>query len=81
MLKYGQRMRDPLCDTLEPGLSYVGYHDPISGVPVGPTFTLLIGGSLIYNPQGKFPGDIFFYVLTDNSEIQDQVRGTSINDV
>ena len=72
-------MRDPLCDTLEPGLSYVGYHDPISGVPVGPTFILLIGGSLIYNPQGKFPGNV--YVLTDNNEIQDQVRGTSINDV
>ena len=63
VLKYGQRMRDPLCDTLEPGLSYVGYHDPISGVPVGPTFILLIGGSLIYNPQGKFPGDILFFMF------------------
>ena len=63
MLKYGQRMRDPLCDTLESGLSYVGYHDPITGVPVGPIFILLIGGSLIYNPQGKFPGDILFFMF------------------
>ena len=56
MLKYGKRLRDPLCDVFVDGLAYVGYHHPYSGIPEGPTFTFLIGGSLLYNPSGSLPG-------------------------
>ena len=59
ILKFGRRLRDPLCDRGQSNLlAYVGYHNPISGEPEGPTITMLIGDSIIYNPSGKFPGKI-----------------------
>ena len=57
ILKFGRRLRDPLCDREQSNLlTYVGYHNPISGEPEGPTITMLIGESIIYNPSGKYPG-------------------------
>ena len=66
ILKFGRRLRDPLCDReVSNLLGYVGYHNPISGEPEGPTITMLIGDSILYNPSGKFPGTIkcFFKIF------------------
>ena len=40
----------------------MGYHDPITGKPIGPTFTSLIGGSILYSPDGKYSGKNNAYI-------------------
>ena len=65
--KYGRRLRDPICDkicleSLESLPSYVAYHDPLTGNPVGPTFYSLIGESISYSPNGVYPGKNNAYI-------------------
>ena len=69
--KYGIRQRDPICDKVviqerEPP-AYVAYHDPITGNPIGPTFISLIGGSILYSPDGKYPGKNIAYIYKSST--------------
>ena len=65
--KYGRRLRDPICDkicleSLERSPAYVAYHDPLTGNPIGPTFHTLIGESILYSPNGLYPGQNNAYI-------------------
>ena len=72
--KYGKRLRDPICDkvcleSLQNGAipAYIGYHDPINGYPMGPTFHTLIGDSILYSPDGKYPGNSNAYIYKSST--------------
>ena len=72
--KYGRRLRDPICDqvcleSLQNGAipAYIGYHDPITGYPMGSTFHTLIGDSILYSPDGKYPGNSNAYIYKSST--------------
>ena len=61
--KYGVRLRDPsLCLTYySENLAYIGFQDA-QGQIVGPTFKHLLGSSILYSPDGMYPGDNIAYI-------------------
>ena len=48
-------MREPLCDPLylATKLSYIGYHDPETGNPIGPSYRILVGDWMLYYENGE----------------------------
>ncbi len=40
-------------------ISYLGYHDPITGLPVGSSFRFLIGNSILHMLDGQAISYIF----------------------
>ena len=72
--KYGRRLRDPICDKICPKSlrngalpAYIGYHHPITGYPIGPTFHTLIGGSILYSPDKNYPGNNNAYIYKSST--------------
>ena len=63
--KFGVRLRDPsLCLTYYPdSLAYIGFQDA-QGQIQGPTFKHLLGSSILYSPDGMYPGDNIAYITS-----------------
>ena len=61
-------MRDQdLCNKIEENLiSYLAYHSPQTGFAIGPSYFFLIGGSVLYSPNGHFSGDNISYIYQGN---------------
>ena len=66
--KLGRRLRQPICQNYALGqLSYFAYHDPKTGNIQGPSYNFLLGDSILYSPDGKYPGNKIAYIYVVNN--------------
>ena len=79
--KYGIRSRDNsdyICNEVHLSeLVYFGYHEGLHGKPIGPTYKMLFGGSILVSEHGKFSGPLSYIYQNANFALTGNFDGNS----